>query len=633
MWVCGLLSGPALGLLAAALSVDAAQAAQLRMDKVDKAPVLDGVPGEWDRELGKLGSNVKGSPSASDLSAKAAISYDDKNVYIAVDVADDTLVGGGEGDRVDLVIAVGNAVQTVSLFPGQPGKSAGKASTKGQAVTGAKVVEAPKKGGWSLEASVPWSAFEATATTRIGMKGGVFVFDSDAGSAVDAAVGTSSAADTGSLAGLLTTPEQELTDGLMRDKKLGAPTFQFVANVAGDAMKERVLVFGQYLVVLGPTFRNGKEYYYNDMSVGGGTMSVSSALVKDLDGDGRDEIIFTKRFTKSGQKTARDVLQVHTFGTGDVPELVFRHEVGISNAKGSISNEVKFGSDGGKTTILITPGSAKGLDEKSYDEPTETSYDAVLLPWGSVESHTIKGKGKTYTKTEKTRAKPAGAEPVATKPGASASASKTAPAPTKTEPPKPDVNKVLAQYKKDRNISGAAKQDLSGDVAEDGQAERVLLHDKELVVLGPGFKNGGSYVFTTLPFAAASDIRSVSLREVTGDKKAEILVRGVLKAKGPKKEEVEREVELVFKVASDGIKRVFAAELGRSIGSSKVSGSISYDGGKITLSSGKATGFTKESYPFTQDAAAVGGFEPLLLPWSDTKQLRYKWSGSGFDKQ
>lgn len=626
-----LLLGLSLGLVTASVSVGVASASQLRIDKVDKAPVLDGVPGEWDRELGKLGVNVKGSPSATDLAAKAAISYDDKNLYIAVDVVDDTLVGGGEGDRVDLVIAVGNTVQTVSLFPGQPGKTAGKATTKGQSITGAKVVEAPKKAGWSLEASVPWSAFDATTTTRVGMKGGVFVFDSDSGSSVDAAVGTASGTDTASLGGLLTTPEQELTDGLMRDKKLGAPSFQAVANVVGDSMKERVLVFGQYLVVLGPTFRNGKEYYFNDMSVGGGTMSVSSVVVKDLDGDGRDEIIFTKRFTKTGQKTSRDVLQVHTFGAGDVPELVFRHEVGISNAKGSISNEVKFGSDGGKATILITPGSVKGLDEKSYDEPTETSYDPVLLPWGTIESHTIKGKGKTYTKSEKTRSKPAGSEPAATKPAATTS--KTSPAPTKTDPPKPDVSKVLAQYKKDRGINATAKQDLSGDVAEDVQAERVLLHDKELVVLGPGFKSGSSYVFTTLPFASASDIKSVSLREVTGDKKSEILVRGILKAKGPKKEDVEREVELVFKVASDGIKRVFGAELGRSIGTNKVVGSISYDGGKITLTSGKATGFTKENYPFTQDTSAVGGFEPLLLPWGDTKQLKYKWSGSGFDKQ
>jgi hypothetical protein len=51
------------------------------------------------------------------------------------------------------------------------------------------------------------------------------------------------------------------------------------------------------------------------------------------------------------------------------------------------------------------------------------------------------------------------------------------------------------------------------------------------------------------------------------------------------------------------------------------------------LASGKAVGFTKESYPFNQDKAPVGGIEPLLLPWSDTTSARYKWSGSVFEKQ
>ena len=55
--------------------------------------------------------------------------------------------------------------------------------------------------------------------------------------------------------------------------------------------------------------------------------------------------------------------------------------------------------------------------------------------------------------------------------------------------------------------------------------------------------------------------------------------------------------------------------------------------GTVVLSAGKAVGFTKESYPFNQDTSAVGGLEPLLLPWSDTKTLRYKWTGSGFEKQ
>lgn len=595
----------------------------LRIDKIDKAPTVDGIPKEWSRELTKLRTAVKGAPSAADLSAKGAVAYDDKLIHVAVDVTDDALVGGS-GDRVDLVIAFGSSTQTVSIFPGQPGKSAGKATTKGATISGAKVVEAPRKGGWTLEASVPWSAFDAASSRRVSLRGGLFVHDVDA-SSIDATVGTASGTSASSLGSLLMSNEQALADGLVKDKKLGAPTFSTIANVAGDRMKEHVLVYGRFLVVLGPTYRSGKEYYFSDMSVAGMSMTVRSFEVRDVDGDGRDEILFKKRFTKSGSKTSRDVLQVFSFGAGNAPELVFRHEIGISNAKGSITNDVTFGREGGSPTIVIKPGTAKGLDEKSYDELTESSYDPVLLPWGTVESQTYKVKGRTASKTEKKRPKAATTE--APKPVAN-HAPPRAPAPSK-----PDTAKVYATYKKDRGVKGAPKFDLSGDVSDDTQIERVVVHDREIAVFGPGFKGGSAYVFTALSFASSSDIRSVTLRDVTGDKKSDVVVRGILKGKGSNKEDVEREVELVYRVTSQGLKRIFAFEIGRAIGEKKVSGAVTYNAGKITLASGRAVGFTKESYPFGQDSGPVGGFEPLLLPWSGAKPAKYKWSGAAFEKE
>ncbi len=621
---------PAALLTAAALLVAApAAAGPLRIDKLDKLPSLDGVPGEWPRELGKLGA-TKGTPSAADLSGKAAVAYDDKDVYIAVDVTDDTFKGGPGGDRVDVVLVIGGASTTVTLIPGLPGKSAGKATVAGSDVKGAKVVEAPRKGGWTLEAKVPWSAFDGASTLRVGMRGGVFVHDVDSGG-VDAVIGTHSSQS--SLPAVLTTPEQALEDGLIRDKKLSStPSFQGTANVVGDAMRERVLVYDRYLVVLGPTFRKGKEYYFADMSVSGASMRVLGLELREMDGDGRSDIVFRKRFTKTGQKTSRDVLQVQTFGSGDTPELVFIHEIGITNPKGSVTNDVSFATEGSGQSITIRPGSAKGFDESTYDEATEASYDPVLLPWGTIESQTYKWKGKGFSKaSEKTR----------TKPAASASSSDgPKPTPPAAAPPAaPDTAKVYALYKKDRGITTAARFDVSGDVEGDAKIERVVVHDAkapELAVFGPGHKKGAGYSFTTLPFASGSDVKSVSLRDATGDKKSELVVRGSLKAKGPKNEEVIREIELVYRVSADGIRRVFAAEVGRSIGNSKIVGAIAYEPQKslftIRLASNKAVGFTKQNYPFNQDTSAVGGIEPLLLPWSDVKSLRYKWTGSGFEK-
>ncbi len=601
----------------------------LRIDLVEKAPVLDGVPGEWQRELAKLGSNLKGAPAPTDLTAKGAVAYDGKSLYVAVDVTDDTLKGGGNGDRVDLTVVVGSSSTVVSIFPGDPGKSPGKATAKGQAISGAKVVEAPRKGGWTLEASIPWAAIDGATSTRVGMRGSLAVFDAD-GASVDAAVGTAPSTDPAQLPALATTPEQALTDGLMKDKRLGAPTFQGTANVVGDGMKERVLVFDHYLVVLGPSYRGGKQYYFADMAVSGASMSVVGLETRDMDGDGRDDLVLRKRFTKTGQKTTREVLHVLSYGTGDVPELIFQHEIGISNPKGSIANEVAFATEASKVTITVRAGGAKGLDEASYDEPTEGSFDPVLLPWGAIQSQTYKlQKGRAYVRTgEERRARPAAAEAPAQKP----IAEKAQPAPAP-----PDVGKVLALYKKDRSVNGSARFDLSADVAGDATAERVLLFDRDIVVAGPKFKAGTGYAFTTLSFASGADIKSVAVRDVTGDKKADVVVRGVLKAKGPANEEVSREIELVFKVTEAGLKRVFGAEVARFIGPKRVDGSIKYESqgnaAVVVLGPGRATGFTKENYPFGQDSGPVGGLEPLMLPWGGAAPARYKWTGNGFDRQ
>lgn len=619
------------GLLVLAPGAALAAGTSLKADKVDKAPKLDGVPGsaEWPRELTKLSSNVKGSAAAKDLSAKIALQYDDQNLYVAADVTDDVLRGGA--DRVEVVLVVGSATESLSLYPGQPGKSAGKAEKGGQAIKGAKVVEAPNKTGWTLEAAIPWSAI-GDGQTRVGLKAGVFVHDADASDSEEAVVGTASSSDGASLPALVTSSEQAFADGLMKDKRLGAPTCSFIENVAGDGARERVMVFDHYLVVLGSGFRGGNEYYWNDMVVSGSTLSVKSCEARDLDGDGKKDIVLKKRFTDNA-KVSRDVLEVLAFGgTSEVPGPLFRHEIGITTPKGSITNDVSFAADGGKLAVTVTPGSAKDLTEDNFSEPMETTFDPVLLPWGAIDSQTYKLKGGTFAKaSEKTHKKPGGEQKPVTV---------STPAPAKqADPPKVqtvDSEKVYSTYKRDRGASGKPRFDLSGDVDGDGKAERVLLQDKDLVVFGPGFKSGTGYSFSSLPFADASDIKSVSLRDVTGDKKSEIVVRGILKAKAPREAgpgDVEREIELVFRVSGESIKRVFGAEVGRSIGSQKIVGSITYDDkGGVTLAPGKAVGFTKASYPFNQDSGPVGGLEPLLLPWGDAKPVTYKWSGSAFSK-
>jgi hypothetical protein len=493
-------------------------------------------------------------------------------------------------------------------------------------VSGAKVVEAPRSGGWTLEASVPWSAFPASRSVRVGLRGAIFVHDVDAGSTVKNVIGTAPSAAYASLPSLNTEPEQSLFDGLLKDKGIrGAPRVNLLADVAGDAMKERVLVYDRYLVVLGSNFRKGSEYYFADIGVDPGNLLACE--VRDLTGDGQAEIIMRKRVGSASKP--REMMQILSFGSSETPATVFSHEIGIQTSDGSIANEVSFVADGARMAIKITPGSAQGLHAGNYREPTESSYDPLLLPWGTLASQTYKFSGSSFTKASEE--KQAGTAAPASASGSSGDAGlpKAPPPPSASEL----MEKVYDLYKKDRGVSGRPRFDLAVDVAGDAAAERVLLHDRDVVVFGKGYKGGTGYAFLTMSmFAAPSDILEVTARDVTGDGKAEVLVKGVLHANGPGGDKVDREVLLAFQVSGEGIRRVFAAETARAIGSKRINGSVRLGNTWIELGPGNAVGWTAATYPFTQDTGPNGGLEPLILPWSGASAARYKWSGSGFAK-
>lgn len=606
-----------------------AEGTSLRANLVEPRSIkLDGVPKEW-AALSSVGFAVKGRAGKPDLEARAGIAYDATSIYIAADVTDDVLRAGG--DHLQIVLGFpGGTVDEIALYPGDPGKTPGSAKTKdGAAIPSARVVEAPRNGGWSLEATVPWSAFPQAKLVRVGLRGAIFVHDADGNAAVETIVGTAPSPAYPSLPSVNTESEQSLFDGLLREKNLkGGPRYNLLADVAGDSMKERVLVFDRWLVVLGSSFRKGSEYYYGDLGVPGD--QVASCEVRDLTGDGQSEIILRKRFV-SGSRT-REMVQVMSFGKGEIPLPIFQHELSVITDAGSVSDDLSFATDAGKTAIKITPGKAAGFNAGNYREPTETAYDPVLLPWGAVASRTYRFNGKEFSKSAEEKQSPSAA-PVATS-ATEAALPKAPPRPSAGEL----LDKVYDLYKRDRGVSGRPRFDFAADLVGDKQAERVLLHDRDLVIFGKGYKGGSGYTFLTLsPFAAPADILDVTARDVTGDGKVEILVKGVIRATAPRDAgggTVDREVVMIYQMAGDGLKRIFSAEIARAIGKKRVQGTIGFGGkgDEIELAPGKSVDWTEKTYPFNQDLSAVGGIEPLLLPWSNARAARYRWNGSAFTR-
>lgn len=409
---------PSLLALAATSAAPPADAAGLRANLIDARTIkLDGIPKEWPGAMVRLDQAVRGKVGKPDLDAQGLVAYDDTYLYIAADVTDDTLKAGA--DHLELALGFpGGTVHTVALYPGDPGKTAGSIKVSGQAAQGARIIEAPRSGGYTLEARVPWSAFPQAATLRVGLRGALFAHDADGSAAVEAVAGTAGSSAYAGLPPMATDPEQALADGLLKQKNLlrAAPSYNLTADVAGDALKERVMVYERYLVVLGPGFRKGTQYYFADTEVDAKAGLMPEFQTRDLTGDGQHEIILRKRYGSGGRY--REVMQVWQFGKGDTPTPIFQHEVALANDKGSVENDVQLVPDGNKVSIVVRPGQAKNFHAGNYSEPTETSMDPVLLPWGTIRSQSYKYSGGVYQKArEETQpATPPPATPDAARP-------------------------------------------------------------------------------------------------------------------------------------------------------------------------------------------------------------------------
>jgi hypothetical protein len=611
------------------------------LDK-DKPIKLDGIIQEWPARF-PLKQAIKGSTSAN---VSLVVQYDDAKLYVAGEIYDaDKIVRtaqfGDAEDHASLVLAFPTASGTPSVYEvgfyiGVPGQSAGSVRYRsggrtGAAVGDSKIVEAPIQGGWSFEAVLPWSAFPEGRLVRVGLRGVARYTKASAPGTIAAIVasGSGDATSPTSLPPLPSESEQAMIEQLLTEKKLldQAPKIDRIADVAGDGMRERIAVFGKYLVVCGSGYLGGNKFFFKDL----GTSELAGLELRDVTGRGKADMILRRRFTDGG--TTREWFEVLSAMSATAePVTTFAHEIAVSNGTNRIVNSVHAGS----REIDVAVESATGWDASSYRENIATDVEPVLFPWGATKSQKFKFDGTKFTKASEVSQTPTG---VTTAPGA------PPPSIRPKEPPTPPVKRdggdlssqLFDLYKRDRGVGADAKPkvDLQVNVHGDGRPERVVLIGHDIVVFGPGFKGGTSYAYVTV---ADMELRDMNARDLTGAGTADLVVRaGSRKTDSSSSDPVDFDLLLLYQVRADAIVRTFAIETGREQAGKRAQGLVQFiPGGKgfdVDAQPGRVTGWTQQSYPWRQEAPGSGSIEPLLLPWGGIARVRYSWNGSTFAKQ
>lgn len=608
---------------------------------VGKKVRVDGALGEWPSGFVELQEKTSGAGAKGQV----LLGYDDGALFVAARLKDKTIArtksAGPSEDHLSVLLYFPNAsggagkTRKIEVYPGDPGKLPALVKIDGREAPGASAVEAPEEGGLVLEAKIPWSALPEAQSLRVGLRGKVSYTDASAPGRV-VGVGSTSRADGAKMPSFPLEGEAGLWQSVLQPRRLGAsPTREAYGDVWGKGEIERVALYGNnVLTIVGHGYRGGKEFYFGELPVEG-DKGVSRLELLDVSGDGKSEIILQKRIGRGD--SYREVLEILRLDDEGAPVTVFAHEVTLVTREGRIENQVRVTGAGKSARVEIQQGKASGFEPDTFQEPTiGGSIEPALLPWQSVGSRVYGWKGATFALLEEKPWKP--------KVGSTKKTTQGAPPEVKAPPaPRPPtqeelLDRVYALYKKDRGV-GAKKPrfDFVTDVVGDEQAERVLVHDRDVVVFGKGFKQGTSYTFITVGVKEDKDILSVTARDLTGDGKAEIVVHAVLRAKaseGLGGDEVQRQALFVYSIVGESLTRVFATETGRALGGKRVLGAVAFlpraGGVTLELRPSRAIGWTSQSYPFPEDRSAAGGLEPLLLPWGSVGPRRYEFDGNTF---
>src|SRR5262249_43560055 len=150
--------------------------------------------------------------------------------------------------------------------------------------------------------------------------------------------------------------------GLLIPKQLSqTPRAELFADVAGDAMKERIAVYDRYFTISGPAYRSGKEFFFRDLGA-----ELVKLDARDVTGRNKEDLLVRRRFKTPGG--TREWFEVWSILKGEEPTTTFGHEIEIASGTKHVANAVHVGAH----EIEVTLEPAAGWDASSYREPVST---------------------------------------------------------------------------------------------------------------------------------------------------------------------------------------------------------------------------------------------------------------------
>lgn len=182
------------------------------------------------------------------------------------------------------------------------------------------------------------------------------------------------------------------------------PRFDFEIQLDGDKQRERILLVGRDIVVLGPGVRGGTGYARLSLTQFADEKDISEVTARDITGDGGAEIVVrgVRHVSPAGGGDRVDVdgLFIYQLKNGNLGRI-FSIETGRTQGSNRVQGLVQFvPAKGGKGfDVDVRPGMAKGWTERTYPWPEDKPggpIEPLLLPWGKTKNLRYSWNGTQY---------------------------------------------------------------------------------------------------------------------------------------------------------------------------------------------------------------------------------------------
>jgi hypothetical protein len=361
---------------------------------------IDGLTSDWDGVTPIVPIVAPGTAAAPrSLAVKVYCNYDEKNVYLMVDVNDDLLVrtkaGGNEDDHLQFAFGIVSKsgeitrIDRLRIWPAVASQKLPRV-VKWEAKKAPKVIQGegpvgrlkPLKGppvievydaiqprGYVLEIKMPKPivpGFKEGAPLKFAVR----VHDSDgAGKEKQGFAETSSVEAGADLSEIGFEEGHSAYTDLLHDLKLSQGDVFFDKNANVGEGPGKVVAAGKYLAFL------SKGYCYQELAPS--RKDVGDVQLVQLDAD--TFAVAARVFERNAAGT-REVLRLFKL-TGQRFVPVFQAEVGKEMGKNRLSVKVEYVKKGKGTDVELSPEPAVGFSEATWRELPAQDIEPLLLPW------------------------------------------------------------------------------------------------------------------------------------------------------------------------------------------------------------------------------------------------------------